>query len=174
MIDVLADSPVPLAPRGENAPGLVERVPGAEWRHAGRGDWQFHGVILGVAGCVLALAAVLRVEGEEAVIVPVIDQPLPGVCTYQRLLGLPCPGCGLTRCFISMANGDMGSAWHFSPAGVLLFAVVAAQLPLRGLQLWRIRRGQSELALRWISGTTFWLCIAGLVVQWLVRTIALL
>jgi hypothetical protein len=174
MIDTLAESPVPQPPRVEDAPRLVERTPGAEWRDAPRADGQFHGVILGVAGCVLALAGVLRVEGEEAVIVPVIDQPLPGVCTYQRLLGLPCPGCGLTRCFISLAHGDVVAAWHFSPAGILLFAVVAAQLPVRGVQLWRIRRGQQELGQRWVSSTAFWLCVAALLTQWLVRTVGLL
>jgi hypothetical protein len=126
--------------------------------------------MLGVACCVLAAAGVLRVEGDQQVMVPVIGRPLPGVCTYQRLFGLGCPGCGLTRCFISMAHADLRAAWHFSPAGMLLFALVAIQLPLRGLQLWRIRRGQSELRLGWLANAAFWLCLVALVVQWAIRT----
>jgi hypothetical protein len=140
---------------------------------APQGDALFHVVLLGVASCVLAAACLLRVEGTEKVWVPVVERPLPGLCTYQRLFGIGCPGCGLTRCFISMAHGHLGAAWRFNPAGLLLFAVVVVQLPYRAWQLWRIRRGLAEIRLGQGSHLLFWSCFAALISQWVVRTFIL-
>ena len=86
---------------------------------------------------VVFLALVLSVPGtarEEQVIVPVIGRALPPLCTSKILFNRECPGCGLTRCFISMAHGDLARAWRFNPAGVYFFAVVVAQLPFRAWQ----------------------------------------
>lgn len=129
----------------------------------------FQWTLLGIAAGVLFLSLVLRVEGPETVVVPLVDQPLPGTCTYKLWLGISCPGCGLTRCFISLAHGDMAGAWRFNPAGMFLFGAVLVQLPYRGWQLWRLRRGLREVSLGRISH--IWLvviCIA-LFAQWLVR-----
>ena len=70
---------------------------------------------LGVGG--LAVAALLPAGGIE-------DGPI--LCPFRFLTGLPCPGCGLTRSWVYLMHGDLGSAlasnW-FGP--VLIVAVVA-------------------------------------------------
>lgn len=43
------------------------------------------------------------------------------VCAVHRMTGLPCPGCGLTRAFISLAHGDLVTALGSNPFSVLLF-----------------------------------------------------
>lgn len=134
-------------------------------------DPLFHRILLAGSCAVLIVAAVLRVDAGERVVIPLIDQPLPGVCTYKRLLGIACPGCGLTRCFISLCHGDTPAAWQFNPAGLLLFGLVVAQIPYRGYQLWRIRQGAAEWRSPLVSQTAFWSCFAALVTQWLWRTI---
>ncbi|MHB9078790.1 MAG: DUF2752 domain-containing protein [Pirellulaceae bacterium] len=98
-----------------------------------------------IIACVVVLAAAsLSVRNRQQVIVPILDQPLPGTCTFLRLTGLPCPGCGLTRSFISIAHGQLREAWRFNPTGILFFAVVLYQIPYRMWQIRRIHRGLGE------------------------------
>jgi hypothetical protein len=114
---------------------------------------------------------VLRVQGEGQVVIPVVSIPLPGTCTFKTYAGIDCPGCGLTRCFVSLAHGQIGRAWHYNPVGILFFAVVASQLPFRALQIWRRRRGLHEVRLGWWG---YWLMFGvaiALLVQWVLRGI---
>ncbi len=98
-----------------------------------------------VIACVVVVASLsFTVRGREQVIVPVLNSALPGTCTFRRMTGFPCPGCGLTRSFISIAHGQLVDAWRFNPAGVAFFAVVVFQIPYRIFQISRIRRGLAE------------------------------
>lgn len=110
-------------------------------------DIQSQWTVLIASSIVLFLAFVLSVPGtkrEEQVIVPVLNQPLPPLCSSKILFGRECPGCGLTRCFISMAHGDFARAWAFNPAGVYFFLLVLAQVPYRTWQLSRLYRGKES------------------------------
>src|SRR5262245_22769054 len=86
--------------------------------------WRYHLAWLLVAVVVLSIAAVCRVP-EAAVTLPGMATPLPEICLSRRLLGLDCPGCGLTRCFVALAHGEMARAWRFNPAGLLWFVALA-------------------------------------------------
>ena len=103
-----------------------------------------HWTFLLIAVVVIAGSSLLRIQDGREVIVPILDKPLPGTCTFLRFTGIPCPGCGLTRSFISIGHGDFVGAWRFNPAGLFFFAVVAFQIPYRILQIVRIRRGDQE------------------------------
>lgn len=46
---------------------------------------------------------------------------MPVSCLWKSLLGVPCPGCGLTRAFVSLGRGDFQAAWDFHPWAFLLF-----------------------------------------------------
>ena len=133
-------------------------------------DTSLHWAMLAAAACVMALAAILQVRGSETVVIPVVDMPLPGTCTYKKFVGVECPGCGLTRCFISLAHGRPVAAWCFNPAGILFFAIVAGQIPFRGIQIWRIRRGLAEFRLGRVAHYLLGVLIVALLTQWFVRT----
>ena len=136
---------------------------------AGRPDVLFHVVLLVLCGGVPVLSLALSVEHKSQVVVPLIGRPLPELCFWRRMTGLDCPGCGLTRCFIALAHGDVAAAWRYNPAGILLFGLVAAQVPLRAVQLWRIRRGARELPLlRWAAPALGALVLA-IFAQWALR-----
>lgn len=134
-------------------------------------DTTFHWVLLGVSSVVVLLAAVLQVCGEEQVVLPGIDMQLPGTCTFKQYVGADCPGCGLTRCFVSMGHGQLERAWHFNPAGVAFFVIVAGQIPFRALQLWRLKSGVGEVRLGWWGYSFMVMVLAALLVQWVVRLI---
>ncbi len=133
-------------------------------------DNKFHWVILLGATTVMVLAAILQVRGPETVVIPVIDYDLPGTCTYKKFVGVECPGCGLTRCFISLAHGRPVAAWFFNPAGILFFVIVAGQIPFRGIQIWRIRRRLAEYQLGRFPHYLLGVLIVSLLTQWIVRT----
>ena len=101
-------------------------------------------VSLGLASVAILLAALLLQVHGETVVVPGLDLTLPQLCYWRTMFGMDCPGCGLTRCFISAAHGDLAAAWRFNPMGVLLFALVAVQVPYRPWQLWRLSTGRGE------------------------------
>jgi uncharacterized protein DUF2752 len=108
-------------------------------------DWLFHLVLLAMCGGVLVLSATLSVKNRTQVVLPGLGVALPELCLMRRASGLSCPGCGLTRSFISLAHGDVARAWSYNPSGPLLFFLVALQVPFRALQVWRIRCGWPEL-----------------------------
>lgn len=64
-----------------------------------------------------------------AVLVSLAFVPLGGfgipMCAMRDVLGLPCPGCGLTRSFIHLAHGDPAGAAVMNPFGLLLFPLAA-------------------------------------------------
>ena len=140
------------------------QLPGAQKRN----DSMFHWVILLICSCVLISAGLLSV-GDSGVVVPGVNRRLPELCMLRRTTGLSCPGCGLTRCFISLAHGDVAAAWSFNPAGLWLFAIIAAQLPLRCYQLWRIHHGQMELRLAHWGGAALAIFLVLLLGQWALR-----
>ena len=41
------------------------------------------------------------------------------ICTFKRLAGVPCPGCGMTRSVLSIVDGRWGEAARFHPFGFL-------------------------------------------------------
>ncbi|MBX3414001.1 MAG: DUF2752 domain-containing protein [Pirellulales bacterium] len=127
-----------------------------------------HGLLFAAAASILVASFVLRVQGEHAVCLPVVGTPLPELCYWRAVSGLPCPGCGLTRCFISMAHGELSRAWSFQPVGCLLFLGVVFQIPYRAWQIWRLRRGQGDQPPRWLV-VAAWLFVPAFFVQWIGR-----
>jgi len=134
-----------------------------------RPDWLYHAVLLALCSGVLLMALLLSIRGQTQVVLPGVNVPLPELCMSRRMFGLSCPGCGLTRCFISLARGDVASAWSYNPAGLLLFAVIAFQVPLRTWQLWRIRRGLPEVVLNGTAQVALGALAVLMLGQWALR-----
>ena len=179
-----SSEPIPLAPADDNdvieklddteIPVDVQPIAEVEATAAEEAtDITLHWALLVAAASVLVLAVILQVRGQDTVVIPVVDVPLPGTCTFKRFVGKECPGCGLTRCFISMAHGRPVAAWYFNPAGILFFGIVASQIPFRAMQIWRIRRGLAEVRWRRLGNYLFGFLIAALLVQWVIRTFVL-
>jgi len=98
--------------------------------------------VLTVAIVILAAAALLEVRGQTQV--EIFGAAVPELCLWRRLLGLNCPGCGMTRSFVSLAHGDLAGAWRFHIAGPALFTAVAFQVPYRGFKIWRLSGRQKK------------------------------
>lgn len=51
-----------------------------------------------------------------------------GFCLAQRLFGIPCPGCGITRSVAALLRGDLRAALTANPAGLVVCAYFVAEI----------------------------------------------
>lgn len=150
------DTAGPGAPADENATRRIKR--------ARQRDWE----VLSLTLVALVLSAVLQVRDDGRVYFPgVAAHPLPESCMSRSLLGVKCPGCGLTRSFISLAHGHWADALAWHRVGWLVFLFAAVQVPYRLKRLYGKRQaeaGSGKGVGRWLG----WLLIAVLVGNWVV------
>lgn len=91
----------------------------------------------------LALWALAGAAGFGGLALLSVWVPAPGpentLCFSRRILGLPCPGCGLTRAFAHLAKGEWSAALAAHPFAPLLAAETAAAWIACGVLLARRR-----------------------------------
>lgn len=66
----------------------------------------------------------------------VAGRRIPSMCMYRKVLGRPCPGCGLTRSMALYLHGQPGAARQVHPGGPWTLLWAAAQLVVRAAMLW--------------------------------------
>jgi hypothetical protein len=97
-----------------------------------------HRQVLAIACAVWVLAFALEELPDGRISFRGLRQiPLPQICASRAWFGLRCPGCGLTRAIIHVAEGDWGASWQDHRLGGLMAVVVAFQIPYRVLALRR-------------------------------------
>ena len=138
-----------------------------------RPDRKFHLVWLCLAGGVVLLSMLMEIRNPREVNIPFTQIPLPELCSFRKITGMDCAGCGMTRCFIALGHGDLPSAWTYNPAGILLFAFVLFQVPYRAWQLWRIRRGHPEVQLGFYGYAPMVVFAVLMVTQWGIKQVAM-
>jgi hypothetical protein len=148
----------------EESPGMDRgaaiQVAPVDSQPSHRSQWLFHSIWLVLPALAIGLSLVLTIRDAREVLVPVINRPLPELCSFRRMTGLDCAGCGLTRSFIAIGHGQLADAWQYHPAGLLLYAIAAFQIPWRSVQLWRLARGRHEIILgKWVNGLYYLLAI---------------
>ncbi|MDE2706921.1 MAG: DUF2752 domain-containing protein [Gemmatimonadota bacterium] len=81
----------------------------------------------------LALVAVLL-----AWFSPVLGATWPVLCPFRFFTHLPCPGCGMGRACIALAQGNLTDAWHYHPFAFFLvpLALALACFPSRFGRAW--------------------------------------
>ena len=96
-------------------------------RNAWGRDLAIAGSALGCLGIAFAAPAAAVADG-------------PVVCPFRLATGLPCPGCGLARSWIALAQGDPGDAFARHAFGPLLFVLAIGALAAVGRSFWRRAR----------------------------------
>lgn len=122
----------------------LRRSPLAAWASVG----------LGALLVALALRSFALPQGRDA-----------SICFLRRFVGLPCPGCGLTRAFAALVRGDLAAAVLLHP----LSPVLATELLLAWLA-WGVWAGTGRALLdRRAVNVTLSCNAAALLVVWLLR-----
>lgn len=87
-------------------------------------------------------------------LVPIILH-VPHFCLMKKVLGIPCPGCGISHSLMAAFRFDLAKAWFANPAGIgvaLLFSFqivarpIAIALPGAGGIVSSISRNGSNLS----------------------------
>jgi len=68
-------------------------------------------VLLG-AWCVLAIPYFMGKDDALAA--------KPSICPFMRFLGIPCPGCGLTKSIAALYRGGIVESLKYNPLGIVI------------------------------------------------------
>ena len=98
-------------------------------------SWWFIELVVLVVCLGAIVGAFLVTPGDHAV--SLFGVEIPEVCTFRRLTGYRCPGCGLTRSFAWFAHGHPIESFRTHWLGPPIFLLLAAQIPYRLLRLVR-------------------------------------
>jgi hypothetical protein len=104
-----------------------------------------HLIFLLFASVIMLLSVLMSTDGKKSVFLPGFSSPFPDTCSSRRLLGIDCPGCGLTRAFICISHGQLEKAWRFNPASFVVYLFIAIQIPWHSFQIWRIQSGRASI-----------------------------
>jgi len=122
--------------------------------------------ILASSLAVVLCAFVLVIQDGERVAVRWFPgYPLPHSCMARTMFGGSCPGCGLTRSFIHLAQGDVAGSLAMHRIGWMIALAVVLQFPYRGYALLRDRNSPIGNRLPTIFSYTL---IVALIGNWLI------
>ena len=122
--------------------------------------------MLWIAIAVFVLSFTLRVRTDQRV--ELLGLPAPEMCGSRLWLNMECPGCGLTRSFIRLANGDWSGAIALNRVAPLLAFAVLAQIPYRLAKLLGWSPARSLAKSTWPNAVGCVLIVA-LIGNWLLR-----
>jgi len=90
-----------------------------------------HFIVLFVCLSITAGSLVLKPPTKENPYLMLGRVPIPEVCTFHNLTGLPCPGCGLTRSLVTAAHGRFKASFAFHRLGILTLLLICGQIVYR-------------------------------------------
>lgn len=91
----------------------------------------------------------------------------PWLCTFKRMSGVGCPGCGLTRSVFALMHGQVAESVKFHLFGPLALAAGIGLWAYYGVSLIRGRQPFDLWGHRFTLTTV--LIFVGMIVYWVVR-----
>ncbi len=115
----------------------------------------------------LVASPLLQVAPNERVTVRGVSSiVLPPSCATSAILGVDCPGCGLTRSFVHLAHGNWRASIQTHRVGWVLMLAAALQIPYRAHMIWGSGRFKLGTSAAYILSSTL---IALLFGNWVLR-----
>lgn len=92
---------------------------------------------------------------------------LPG-CTMYTIIGIRCPGCGMTTSWAHTMDGDLSGALRANVAGTMLCLMAISSVPTLLWLSWRGRRSRDGWITR-VYITALFAILAVSMGEWLIR-----
>jgi hypothetical protein len=67
-------------------------------------------------------------------VVPIIPH-VPHFCLMKKMLGIPCPGCGVSHSVMAAFQFDLAKAWFANPAGIGVAMLFCFQIIARPIAI---------------------------------------
>ncbi|MGA2571994.1 MAG: DUF2752 domain-containing protein [Terracidiphilus sp.] len=90
---------------------------------------------------------------------------VPHLCLAQKLLHLPCPGCGILHSLAAIQRLRFVESWRSNPAGVILASMLCFQVAGRSISIAasQTSRAVDRLSRSWsiavlVSLASVWIC----------------
>lgn len=143
-----------------------EPLPTAELVCLSPPRYKRHRFMLIVACAIVASAVVFRVPSNDRVeLAGMAGLPMPSLCMSKSLLGIDCPGCGLTRSLLCFFQGQFARSLALHSLGWVIAVAVLLQFPYRILAL--VRKQDYPLG-KWLPQGFGCALIVLLVANWVV------
>lgn len=121
----------------------------------------FRILVLLAATIAISMSFVMTVKDGQEVYIPFTIEPVPEVCGIRGILGVDCPGCGMSRAFISISNWEIDKALAYNSASLLVYVFVAVQIPWHAAQIFMTFYRAGPIDTWWTLlppiGTIIWL-----------------
>jgi hypothetical protein len=94
-----------------------------------------HLAVFVICSGILAGALILSPASDEVPSIQLWGTPLPGLCVFRCVTGIPCPGCGLARSVVAAIHGGVGNSLEYHRLGLVILLYVFLQFIYRGAVL---------------------------------------
>jgi hypothetical protein len=94
---------------------------------------------------------------------------IPHFCLFEKIVGIPCPVCGVTRSIVSLSEFNIVESFNYNPAGILIVFSLVLQIPLRIIAL--INENYFKIIQK-ISEIMLFIVIFSLFLQWFLKLIS--
>jgi len=93
--------------------------------------------LIAILICLLIIAGsfILKPPTKETPYLRIDSLPLPEICTFHNLTGLPCPGCGLTRSLVAGVHGQWKVSFEYHRLGLVTLFYLLLQIIYRGFKI---------------------------------------
>ncbi|MEO2035387.1 MAG: DUF2752 domain-containing protein [Planctomycetaceae bacterium] len=127
-----------------------------------------HREMLFISVVVVCLSFLLKVRPDQTVeFVFLPGWASPETCLSRGLWGVSCPGCGITRSFVYLAQGSLAKSIAVNRVGWLLAIATIVQIPYRSFLLhWLSKHGLPEPVPPMFNLLFSWTLIVALIGNW--------
>jgi formate/nitrite transporter FocA (FNT family) len=119
-----------------------------------------------IAGALITLAVPFFIWQHDANV-----ESAQSLCPFKMATGLPCPGCGITKSFISIYQGDLRKSFSYHLFGPLAFVLSFIVIIVLSIELF-----SGKKYFRWLvyNKTLAWVLAITLMVYHFVRLVIFL
>jgi hypothetical protein len=105
-----------------------------------------HLIVLFICLFIIAGSFILKPPTKETPYLRLGSLPMPEICTFHYLTGLPCPGCGLTRSMVAGVHGQLKASFRYHRLGILTLFYLFLQIIYRTALI--LKANQENLLIR--------------------------